>query len=502
MFKNLKNGIYLYIKIPMDGTDNMKAENSILNGKKHIHFIGIGGSGMYPLAQILHSQGYFLTGSDNNETETLDAVRKMGIPVFLGQRAENIEGADLIVYSAAIMEDNPELVASRLSGVPVLERSELLGIVTGWYENAICIAGTHGKTTTTSMITQIFIEQGEDISAVIGGKLPCIGGSGRAGSSEIMTCEACEFVDTFLKLHPDIAVILNIDADHLDYFKTVDNIIKSFKKFCEKTSRAIIVNGDDENSMKAVEGITGKEIITFGWKETNDFYPANIIQTDKTQTKFTLMNHEGEICRLTVNVPGKHNVLNATAAAVAALYAGADVEKLPAGLEKFHGAGRRFEKIGVVNGITIVDDYAHHPAEITVTLNSARAMGFKRIWAVFQPFTFSRTAMLLEDFAKALSIADRVVLTEIMGSREKNTYHIYAKDLGEKIPGAFWIDNLRSGETSEQYHDRNFDEICDYLFENAADGDLIITLGCGDVYKVAKKLFKKLKESERGSQNA
>ena len=207
---------------------------NILNGKKHIHFIGIGGSGMYPLAQILHSWGYYLTGSDNNETETLEAVRKLGIPVMLGQRAENIAGADLIVHTAAIMADNPELIAARASGVPVLERSELLGIVTSKYDNAICICGTHGKTTTTSMAAQILFTAGVDLSAFIGGKLPCIGGSGIAGKSDIMVCESCEFVDTFLKLYPDVAVILNVDADHLDYFGTLENVIKSFHKFAEK----------------------------------------------------------------------------------------------------------------------------------------------------------------------------------------------------------------------------------------------------------------------------
>lgn len=468
----------------------------ILEGKKHIHFIGIGGSGMYPLAQILHSQGYFLTGSDNNDTETLDAVRKMGIPVQLGQRAENILGADLIIHTAAIMEDNPELIAARLSGVPVLERSELLGIVTSWYDNAICVAGTHGKTTATSMLTQILVEQGLDISAVIGGKLPRIGGSGLAGKSDILTCEACEFVDTFLKLYPDIAIILNIDADHLDYFKTVENIIRSFHRFCENATKAVLVNGDDINSMKAVEGITGKDIVTFGYSSANEYYPADIQRVDGMQTRFTLMHRMEKVAELTVNVPGIHNVLNAVAACAGALYAGADPKRLAAGLAGFHGAGRRFEKIGKVGGITIVDDYAHHPAEITVTLNAAKDMGFRRVWAVFQPFTFSRTAMLLEEFAAALSIADRVVLTEIMGSREKNTYHIYAKDLGEKISGAFWIDNLAPDETAEQYHDRNFDEICAYLAQNAAEGDLVLTLGCGDVYKVAKKLRDLLQQNE------
>ena len=252
----------------------------ILKDKKHIHFIGIGGSGMYPLAQILHSQGYYLTGSDNNETETLEAVRKMGIPVFMGQRAENIEGADLIVHTAAIMADNPELIAAKASNAPVLERSELLGIVTGWYDNAICVSGTHGKTTTTSMITQILFTAGVDLSAFIGGKLPCIGGSGRAGKSDIMVCEACEFVDTFLKLYPDVAVILNIDEDHLDYFKNLENIIKSFRKFSEMATKALIINGDDANTLKAVDGITGKEFITFGLDSKNDYYACLLYTSD------------------------------------------------------------------------------------------------------------------------------------------------------------------------------------------------------------------------------
>ena len=462
---------------------------NILNGKKHIHFIGIGGSGMYPLAQILHSKGYFLTGSDNNETETLEAVRKMGIEVKpLGQRAENIEGADLIVHTAAIMADNPELIAAKLSGVPVLERSELLGIVTSWYKDAFCVAGTHGKTTTTSMLTQILFGSGLDISAFIGGKLPVINGSGRAGTSDIMTCEACEFVDTFLKLYPDVAVILNIDADHLDYFKTVDNIIKSFNKFCNNTTKAIIYNGDDENTVKAVSSVLGKEKITFGLSDKNDFYPENIERINGMTTEFDLIHKGEKLVRLTVSVPGEHNILNALAASAAAYYAGVNPSDIAENLKNFTGAGRRFEKIAEKNGITIVDDYAHHPAEIKVTLSAAVKMGYKRVVAVFQPFTFSRTAMLLNDFAEALSIADKVVLTEIMGSREKNTYHIYAKDLGEKIEGCYFIDNLRDGETEKEYHDRNFDEITEYLKENAREGDLIITLGCGDVYKIAKKL--------------
>ncbi len=467
----------------------------ILEGKKHIHFIGIGGSGMYPLAQILHSKGYYLTGSDNNETETLQAVRNMGIPVFLGQRAENIAGADLIVHTAAIMADNPELIAAKASGVPVLERSELLGIVTSWYNNAICVAGTHGKTTTTSMVTQILFTAGVDLSAFIGGKLPCIHGSGRSGSSDIMTCEACEFVDTFLKLSPDIAVLLNIDADHLDYFGTVENIIRSFHKFAEKTSKAIIYNGSDENTCKAIEGISGKTMISYGITPDCDYYPTEIRHVSGLETHFTLMHKGKALGEITLHVAGEHNILNATAATAAALLVGVSFEDVAKGLEEFRGAGRRFEKKGEVNGITLVDDYAHHPTELTATLKAAMGMSFRKVWAVFQPFTFSRTAMLLEDFAKALSIADTAVLTDIMGSREKNTYSIFTRQLGEKIPGAVWFPQDESNpETTEERKYANFDQVVQYVCDNAKPGDLVITLGCGDINKVNKMILDQLTE--------
>ena len=458
----------------------MKTEN-ILDNKKHIHFIGIGGSGMYPLAQILHSQGYYLTGSDNNETETLDAVRKMGIKVYMGQAASNIEGADLIVHTAAIMSDNPELIAAKESGAMVLERSELLGLVSTWYDKAICVSGTHGKTTTSSMLVSMCMEDKIDLSCVIGGKLDSIGGSGRSGSSDIMVCEACEFVDTFLKLSPDISIILNIDEDHLDYFKTLNNIIASFNKFVAKTTKAVIVNGDDANSMKAIEGIQGKDIITFGWSSTNDYYPV-VTCSKGLVTKFELFNKGENLGEFEIHVPGEHNVLNATAAAAAAIYAGVSINGIRLGLKTFKGAIRRFEKIAEVDKITVVDDYAHHPTEIKATLGAAMKLGFNRVWAVHQPFTFSRTAMLLDDFADVLSVADKVVLTEIMGSREKNTYNIYAKDLCDKIDGAVWF--------------TTFDEVVEHLLDNVEEGDLVITLGCGDVYKVAKSFANKLKNKE------
>lgn len=451
---------------------------------------------MYPLVQILYAKGYNISGSDNNETETLEAVRKMGITVFLGQRAENIEGAELIVYTAAIMNDNPELIAAKNSGAYVCERAELLGLVTGWYKNTVCVSGTHGKTTTSSMLTQIFVEEGVDLSCVIGGKLPSIGGSGRCGKSDIMVCEACEFEDHFLKLYPDIAVILNVDEDHLEYFKNLDNIKRSFREFAEKAEKAVIANGDDENTMSSLEGIQ-KELITFGFDRKND-YSAEIISRKGLCTCFDLYVRGERQGGFEIHVPGDHNVLNALAAAAAASCCGVSFEGIAQGLKAFSGTIRRFEKIAEIGGVTIVDDYAHHPQEISCTLKAAKALDFKRVWAVFQPFTFSRTKLLLNDFADALSIADKAVITDIMGSREKNIYGIYTEDLASKIDGAVWFETpheIADKQTAEQ-KDFNFGQAVDYLAENVKPGDLVITLGCGDVYKAAKRLAERLRKQQ------
>ena len=448
----------------------------LLKTVKRIHFIGIGGSGMCPIAEILHSQGYELSGSDNNESDTLTRIKNMGIPVAMGQRAENIEGAEMIVYTAALLKDNPELVAAKNSGIPTFERAEMLGAITDMFANCICVCGTHGKTTVSSMLTQMLIETGNDPSAVIGGKLPLINSNGRVGKTENMVCEACEFVDTFLKLYPDVAVILNIDEDHLDYFKTLDNIIKSFRKFSEMATKALIFNGDDANTLKAVEGIENKDRITFGLDESNDFYAKNV-EMVRAYAHFDAY-HKGEFLgKVSLNVPGEHNVYNALAALAAAVYNGIDAKEAIAALEHFGGAGRRFEKLGTYNGIDIADDYAHHPAELKVTLEAAMKMGYNKVWAVFQPFTFSRTAILMDDFAEVLKIPDKCVMTEIMGSREVNTYNVYTSQLAEKIPGSVWFNT--------------FEEVAQHVFENAESGDLVITLGCGDIYKAAKILIKK-----------
>ena len=305
----------------------MTVDENLLKTRKHIHFIGIGGSGMFPMVQILHSEGFYITGSDNNETETTKIERKMGIPVTLGQAAENIEGADLIVYTAAIMSDNPELIAAKASGVPCLERSDMLGLLTRRYSKAVCVAGTHGKTTTSAMIAQTLLEGGFDPSAFIGGKVKALGGSGRAGKSDIFVVEACEFVDTFLKLSNDISVILNIDNDPLDYFGSIENSIKSFRKFASNSTAPVIVNGDDANTMKAVEGLE-KEIITFGWSNKNDYYAADVRFLGGAKSGYTLMHHGKPICEIRLSIPGKHNILNSMACAAVCLYLGMNPEEM------------------------------------------------------------------------------------------------------------------------------------------------------------------------------
>lgn len=458
--------------------------DKLLKTVKRIHFIGIGGSGMCPLAEILHKEGYLLSGSDNNETDTLARIRSLGIPVAMGQRAENIEGAEMIVYTAALLKDNPELVAAKESGIPTFERSKLLGAVTRIYPNSICISGTHGKTTACSMLTQVLIEADFDPTAVIGGKLPLTGSNGLVGHSEHMVCEACEFVDTFLDLSPDIAVILNVDEDHLDYFKTFDNLKKSFTKFASMATKMIIYNGDDLNTedtiIPAVK-ICNKPAITFGTNDGNDYRAINVELTNEFAS-FELIRYGENLGKVTLGIPGKHHVYNALAVIASAMESGVSFEQCVKGIADFHGAGRRFEILAEIDGITIADDYAHHPKELEVTLETAMKMGFNKVWAVFQPFTYSRTSILFDEFVRVLKIPDHCIMTEIMGSREINTYDIYTSQLADKIPGSVWFDT--------------FDKVADYAVKHAANGDLIITLGCGDIYKAAKIMINKLNERQ------
>ncbi len=453
----------------------LRDEDKIINNVKRIHMIGIGGSGMCPLAEILHSKGYILTGSDNNISDPLKRIQNLGIKVYMGHSGENVKGAELVVYSAAISQDNPELVCAKEKGIPTMERSHLLGALTRYFDNVIGVCGTHGKTTTTSMLTQIFVLNDMDPTAVIGGKLPLINSNGIAGKTQNMICEACEFVDTFLQMSPDISVLLNIDNDHLDYFKTMENLVASFKKFVAM-SRIAFINGDDKLVSDAVKDIDAK-IITFGFNNTNMYFADNITAS-KYGFKFDVFKENKPFVNIEMRVPGRHNVLNALAAIAVADYHSVSPDGIKNALEQFTGAGRRFEFLGEYNGFVLADDYAHHPTEIKATLSAAKALDYSKVTAVFQPFTFSRTALLLNEFIEALKIADKVILMPIMGSREVNTYGISSENIAEGLENCVCVDT--------------FEQVADEVIKNTNSGELVITMGGGDIYKAAHIITERL----------
>ncbi len=455
----------------------LRNEDKIIDIVKKIHMIGIGGSGMCPLAEILHSKGYIITGSDNNESDPLKRIRNMGIRVFMGHSADNVMDAELVVYSAAIADDNPELYFARENNIPTMERSHLLGALTRKYDNVIGVSGTHGKTTTTSMITQILVLNKMDPTAVIGGKLPLINSNGIAGQSELMVCEACEFVDTFLQMTPDIAVLLNIDNDHLDYFKTMDNLVNSFHKFIAM-ARVAFINGDDKLCLKVAEGISGK-IIKFGFGSDNDYCAKNT-EKSKYGFNFDVYKNGKKLINIEMYVPGYHNVLNALSAIAVADSLGIDPKAIKSAIETFRGAGRRFEFLGEFGGFMLADDYAHHPTEIKATLTAAKDLNYKRVIAVFQPFTFSRTALLLNDFIESLSVADKVILMPIMGSREVNSYGITSQHIQKGLKDCTCVET--------------FEDVADKVIAESQEGDLVITMGGGDIYKAAHIIMERLKQ--------
>ena len=455
----------------------MNSMENILDSVKNVHFIGIGGSGMCPMAEILQSKGYKVSGSDNYISDTLKRIMDSDIKIYLDHDARNIENADLVVYSAAIKEDNVERAAATQAGIPCIERSVMLGLLCAKYENPIAVSGTHGKTTTTAMLAQILTMAQKDPTAIIGGKLPFFNGNSRVGSSETIVCEACEYVDSFLEITPSIAVITNVEADHLDYFKTLDNVISSFHKFAQRATGCVFVNGDDENSLRAANGLS-MPVITFGLSKSNTYYAENVSDENTPFASFTLMKSGEKIADINLSVPGKYNVYNAVAAAAIAHYMDVSGEEIATSLGAFAGVHRRFDVLGEVNGITVADDFAHHPTEITSVLTAASKMGFNRVIAVFQPHTYSRTADFLDEFAEALSIADITVLSEILAVREVNTQNVHSEDLAAKIKNCICL--------------RTFEEITDCIEEIARPGDLVLTMGGGNVYVCANMIFDRL----------
>ncbi len=436
----------------------------------HVHLVGIGGVSMRPLGLVLKGMGLLVSGSDMSSSVSTDELIAQGIQVFIGHQADNIQGADCVIRTAAVHNDNPEIAAARAAGIPVFERAQAWGIIMQAYQNAICVSGTHGKTTTTSMLTHILMQANVDPTVMIGGYLPMLHAGHRVGKGDTILLESCEYCDSFLNFFPTLAVILNIEADHLDYFKDLSAIQASFRAFAGLASSGILANGDDQNTVDALQGMS---YLTFGLAPTNQIH-AEHISSDWMQ--FDVVCDGQLYCHLKLQVIGKHNALNALAAAGAAWMLGIPGEAVTEGLSTFRGAGRRLEYIGTFRGADVYDDYAHHPGELAATIAAVRGMHYDRIILAFQPHTYSRTRALFHDFVRELGKVDQVVLAEIYAARERNTYGISSLDLAQQIPGAVYCETLP--------------EVTSYLRTIARPGDVILTVGAGDIYRAGQALLK------------
>ena len=448
-----------------------KIQHYIAPGRR-VHLSGIGGVSMSPLAEVLHSMGLAVQGSDMSDSAAVERLRGMGISVAVGHTAQDIEGAEFLIRTAAIHDDNPEIAAARARNIPVFERAEAWGAIMQQYENAVCIAGTHGKTTTTSMTTHIFMAAHADPTVMIGGTLPMLHSGYRVGKGETIILESCEYCNSFLHFFPTVAVVLNVEEDHLDFFKNLDDIKASFRKFAQLVppEGRVVANADNPGTMDALRGLP---LFTFGCAPEADCRAENLTW-NRGRPDFDVVVDGDLYAHLSLRVAGMHNVYNALAAAAAAYTLGISGKAVRQGLEGFFGAGRRFEFKGQFNGAKIYDDYAHHPAELHALLDMARTLGYERVICAFQPHTYTRTKALFDDFVRELKAADLVVLTDIYAAREKNTIGISSKELADQIPGSLYCPSLG--------------EAADCLRELARTGDLIITVGAGDIYTVGEAL--------------
>ena len=440
---------------------------------KHVHLVGIGGVSMRPLALVLRDRGLEITGSDMNASVSTDELIQKGIQVHIGHRAENIRGADCIIRTAAARNDNPEIAAARAAGLPVFERAEAWGVLMQEYRNAICVAGTHGKTTTTGMITHIFMEAQRDPTVMIGGYLPLLHAGHRVGQGDTIIAESCEYCNSFHKFFPTVAVINNIEEDHLDFFKDLKDIQASFRHFARQipADGKLIANGDDKNTREALEGLP---FLSFGLGEQNDVHPVRLSEDWRS---FDVVCCGKPYCHVELNIYGKFNAVNALGACAVAWYMGVDGEAVARGLNSFHGAGRRLEFKGRCNGADVYDDYAHHPHELQAMLEAVKSLHYQRVVLAFQPHTYSRTMALFSQFVEVLKIPDLVVLAEIYAAREQNTVGIHSSDLAAEVPGAVCFETLP--------------EVSAYLKQIARPGDIILTVGAGDIYKAGEAICEK-----------
>ena len=447
---------------------------------KHIHLIGIGGVSMSGIAEILHACGFIVTGSDASQSENTDRLIKNHIPVKIGHDLENLEKANLVVYSAAIKKDDVELVRAKELNIPIIERGTFLGILTKSFKNTICVSGTHGKTTTTSMISLCFLEAGKDPSIQVGAYLKQLDANYRVGKSDYFIIEACEYVESYLKLFPKVEVILNIDNDHLDYFGSLENIVTSFSNYIKliPDDGLLVINWDDDNCRKIAK-YTNAKVLTYGIKNENaNFVARNIVFNNNGFPTFDVYYNNTFYKTITLSIPGMHNVMNALACIAVCYNYGLEREDIKNALLKYTGAHRRFEYKGSFNDVNVYDDYGHHPTEIIATSNALKQKKYNKSWVIFQPHTYSRTKNLLNDFAKALINFDNIIVTDIYAARESNTYNISSKDLVDRITSL----------GHKALYIQDFDKIVKYVKENAKPGDIVLTLGAGTVTNIGPML--------------
>ena len=451
-----------------------KIEDYIRPGAR-AHLVGVGGVSMAPLAEVLKGRGMAVTGSDMKESGTVDHLRSLGIQVTIGHLPQSVEGADCVIRTAAVHDDNPEIAAALKAGIPVFERAQAWGAIMRHYKNALCVAGTHGKTTTTSMCTHILLAAGRDPSVMLGGTLPILGAGHRVGRGDTIIAESCEYCNSFLSFAPTVAVILNVEADHLDFFKDLPDVERSFRAFADKVPEngLIIANCEDENTMFTLRGET-RPVMTFGI-ERGDVHAENL-SMDHGFGSFDVMCRGEKYAHLDLSVPGVHNVKNALAAAAAAIALGVPGRAAEDGMRDFRLPGRRFEYKGMFNGAEVCDDYAHHPAELAALFDTAAALGHRRVICAFQPHTYSRTHELFDDFVKVLQRPTVTLLAEIFAAREDNDVGISSADLAARIPGSVFCPTLA--------------DVTEKLRRLAQPGDLILTVGAGDIYLAGEDLVR------------
>ncbi|BED92124.1 MAG: UDP-N-acetylmuramate--L-alanine ligase [Candidatus Improbicoccus pseudotrichonymphae] len=448
--------------------------------QKNVHFIGIGGAGMAPLASIIKERGFIVSGSDEKESYITDKLKDKGIEISIGHKGSNIGNADYVVYSAAVHDDNPEIRAAKEKNIITIKRSKFLGDFVNQFSKMVAVSGSHGKTTTSSMITEILINAGKDPTAIVGAENKINDRNHRNGNSEFAVCEACEFMDSFLDLEPYMGIILNIDDDHLDYFKDMETEKKSFKKFAKKCKKILVINSENYNALE-ITGEINIDKVFYGIKNNENFkdlnfYAQNEISDNNGFYEFDMVSEfSKKMVKTKLKIPGIHNISNALAASSACERLGVDIEISSRVLSDFVGVKRRFEKIGQVGNIKIIDDYAHHPTEIDALFNTISSMKFRESWIIFQPHTFSRTFLLMDDFVKSLSKFDNVIIADIFASREINVYEISAKTLGNKIKNCRFVGSLS--------------EISRFVVPELKDNDLLLTVGAGNVDDCAHEIL-------------